>query len=105
VSTAPPAVAGWDESEILWAGRKGNPAYLAHYVSNGQLKLYRYALVVGQAIARCAMTPNGRLIVTMPPQHGKSTLASVYGPLWLLEAAPHLSVILASYGHRLARRV
>jgi hypothetical protein len=38
-----------------------------------------------------------RLIITMPPQHGKSQLVSHWFPVWLLDLFPWLRVILASY--------
>jgi predicted phage terminase large subunit-like protein len=43
-----------------------------------------------------------RLIVSMPPRHGKSLLASVHFPAWYLGLHPDRSVIAASYGQELA---
>lgn len=45
-----------------------------------------------------------RLIVSMPPQHGKSLGASVLLPAYLLGCDPGLRVVLASYNVRLASR-
>jgi predicted phage terminase large subunit-like protein len=38
-----------------------------------------------------------RLIITMPPRHGKSETCSVWFPAWYLELFPHHRVMLASY--------
>lgn len=38
-----------------------------------------------------------RLLVTMPPRHGKSELGSKYFPLWYLDRFPDRRVILSSY--------
>ena len=38
-----------------------------------------------------------RLLVTMPPRHGKSMLVSHYFPAWYLGVQPHKRVMLASY--------
>jgi hypothetical protein len=38
-----------------------------------------------------------RLIVSMPPGHGKSTLVSHYGIVWMLGRFPELSILLTSY--------
>ena len=38
-----------------------------------------------------------RLMVFMPPRHGKSTLTSHYFPAWYLGQFPNHNVILASY--------
>ena len=39
----------------------------------------------------------GRLLVAMPPRHGKSEMASRYTPAWYLGRFPSRRVILASY--------
>lgn len=44
-----------------------------------------------------------RLMVSMPPRHGKSLLIDVYLPLWWLAQHPQDHVILASYGETFAR--
>lgn len=44
----------------------------------------------------------GRLIVEMPPRHGKSVLVSQFFPAWLLGRNPDLRIILTSYNADLA---
>lgn len=44
----------------------------------------------------------GRLLVTMPPRHGKSEKVSVRFPSWFLGRNPDKRVIIASYGAELA---
>src|SRR5512133_3865784 len=46
----------------------------------------------------------GRLMIMMPPQHGKSQIASRNFPTWLLGLLPDSRVILTSYGVDLATR-
>ena len=53
-----------------------------------------------EAVARGAVS---RLIVTMPPRHGKSELTSVRFPAWYLGNSPDKRVILASYSDSLAQ--
>ncbi len=43
-----------------------------------------------------------RLIVNMPPRHGKSTLSSIYFPVWYLGRHPDKEVVIASYSQDLA---
>lgn len=43
-----------------------------------------------------------RLIITMPPRHGKSMLSSQYYPAWYLGRNPNHEVIISSYGAELA---
>jgi predicted phage terminase large subunit-like protein len=45
-----------------------------------------------------------RLIVSMPPRHGKSELLSIHAPVWFLERDPTREIITASYGITLARK-
>jgi predicted phage terminase large subunit-like protein len=49
-------------------------------------------------------TQGPRLMVYMPPRHGKSELISKYTPAWFLGTNPDLRMILASYGLSLAKR-
>ena len=43
------------------------------------------------------MRTGGRLLVQMPPRHGKSETVSVWTPIWMLNAFPARKVMLASY--------
>jgi predicted phage terminase large subunit-like protein len=45
-----------------------------------------------------------KLVVTIPPQHGKSTGSSILLPAWLLGRDPDLRIALASYNLHLASR-
>lgn len=45
-----------------------------------------------------------RLIISMPPQEGKSERASRRFPLWMLHRNPNMRIAIVSYGHDVARR-
>ena len=45
-----------------------------------------------------------RLLVSMPPRHGKSELLSIHAPVWFLERDPKREVIAAGYAVSLARK-
>ena len=47
---------------------------------------------------------NDRLMIFMPPRHGKSLVASQFFPAWYLGKHPDRSVIAASHGQELATR-
>jgi predicted phage terminase large subunit-like protein len=49
------------------------------------------------------LLPFRRLIVQMPPRHGKSELCSRWFPAWYLGNNPHHRIILAAYEARFAR--
>lgn len=43
-----------------------------------------------------------RLVITMPPQEGKSSRVTTIGPLWMLTRNPDLRIAIASYAQDLA---
>ena len=60
--------------------------------------------LIDQALVTTLETPDARLIISMPPQEGKSTRAAKDFPLWALTRNPELRVVVASYAQRLADR-
>ena len=48
---------------------------------------------------------NTRLIISMPPQEGKSERTSHYGVLWMLRRHPELRIGIVSYEERIAQRM
>ena len=44
-----------------------------------------------------------RLLITIPPRHLKSNCCTIAFPAWALGRKPHLKIMTASYGDRLAR--
>lgn len=61
--------------------------------------------VINDAITEALSTPDARVIVSMPPQEGKSTLATKWAPVWLLRERPDTRIIIASYAANVARRM
>lgn len=45
-----------------------------------------------------------RLIISMPPQEGKSERTSRWFPLWCLHRNPNRRIAIVSHGHDIARR-
>ncbi len=70
-----------DFARAVWPGFAPAPFHVGYY---GVL----------QAFARGTLR---RLMVTMPPQHGKSLAASVWLPAYLLGLEPRLRIVIASY--------
>jgi predicted phage terminase large subunit-like protein len=58
--------------------------------------------LVDEAVALAYSTPGARLIVSMPPQEGKSLRVTKTGSLWALERDPELRIGIASYSQSLA---
>lgn len=96
-----------EEKELRKQARKNflaycqyvDPRYEAHaHVRLLAAKLQQVALYIASGGQRGI----GRLMILIPPQHGKSTLASRNFPAWLLGILPDSRIILTSYGESLA---
>lgn len=59
--------------------------------------------LIDAELVKAYNTPGDRLIISMPPQEGKSTRAAKWFPLWALTHNPALRIALVSYEHTLAR--
>jgi predicted phage terminase large subunit-like protein len=53
--------------------------------------------LLDRRLVECAEGKCRRLIITMPPRHGKSLLASQYFPAWFVGRYPDKRIILCSY--------
>lgn len=78
------------------------PATHAYRISSGAWIPAKHLQYISARIAYHVNKKNGRLIVSLPPRHGKSELLSVYTPVWIFDQDPRARVILASYGSDLA---
>jgi predicted phage terminase large subunit-like protein len=80
-----------------------SPLALAITATDGMPNQYDYAPhlhhLSNKLVELVSRPPGGkrRLMVTMPPRHGKSELCSHWLPVWLLALDPRHKVILASY--------
>jgi predicted phage terminase large subunit-like protein len=59
--------------------------------------------VLSQALEKVATGESRRLLIAIPPRHGKSILASVALPAWILGRDPTRKIICASYGEQLSK--
>jgi predicted phage terminase large subunit-like protein len=65
--------------------------------SRGRWKLPRHLDLLNRKLVDLAASKIRRLMVFMPPRHGKSELVSKYFPAWYLGTFPDRNVILTSY--------
>lgn len=76
---------------------KTSPAWLAYKVSNAQFKCPKHISYLDSSIISAIKRGNSKLIVNMPPRHGKSEYISKYLPFWHLCNFPEKRIILTSY--------
>lgn len=90
------------QTRVAAAAWRVCPHTYAMRCSGGRWLPYPHLKYLSQIILRAVQQGNGRIIVNMPPRHGKSELVSFWTPTWLLDAFPEKRVIVASYGADLA---
>jgi predicted phage terminase large subunit-like protein len=73
------------------------PAKFAHYISKGKWRHARHLDLLSDLLVKVANGEITRLIVSMPPRHGKSELISKFFPTWYLMKYPDRRIMLASY--------
>jgi predicted phage terminase large subunit-like protein len=81
---------------------RSSPAGFAWVVSDGAWEIAPHLRLLSERIVDVASGRCPRLIVTMPPRHGKSELISRYTPAWFLGNFPDKKVMLASYADTFA---
>jgi predicted phage terminase large subunit-like protein len=74
-----------------------SPGIFARTVGNGEWVLAPHLQLISQRLARAAKEGGARIIISMPPRHGKSSLVSEHFPAWYLGLYPDKRIILASY--------
>lgn len=71
------------------------------YYARHRFQLFRHVELMATEITNAIREGSGRLIINMPPQHGKSFFLSRWVPPWFLECFPWARVIMASYSNPL----
>lgn len=67
--------------------------------------LAAHHVLILDACQRCSETPNGRLMLFMPPGSAKSTYGSVVVPSWVMGRTPGFRMLGVSYASDLARKM
>jgi predicted phage terminase large subunit-like protein len=80
--------------EDIW---RTSPGRMAEFLTEGRFKRFAHIQFLDRKIAHCLARRSARLVISMPPRHGKSWLTSFYTPAWFLSLWPDRNVILTSY--------
>ncbi|MDP2326452.1 MAG: heat-shock protein Hsp70, partial [Gammaproteobacteria bacterium] len=79
-----------------------SPASLAEWATAGQWRRAKHLALLNDKLLDIHLGRLKRLLVTMPPRHGKSECISRFFPAWYIGRDPSRKVILASYEHNFA---
>lgn len=82
----------------------GSPLLFGRHVTAGRHLVLPHQIAIDQAVRAAIARGNGRLIISIPPQHGKSTAVSLYLPTWYLGTYPERHVMVLGYGSEFTRR-
>lgn len=84
--------------------RISSPAGFARHTSGGTWKAAAHLRLLNRVLMAAAAGEKwaSRVIIQMPPRHGKSELVSGYFPAWYLGLFPDRKVMMTSYGDDLA---
>lgn len=95
----------WEFAARAWENgpRYERPGDLATAIDSRTVQTPALDLI-DDALVKLASTPDARLIISMPPQEGKSVRAGIVFPIWMLHRRPETRVVVASYGQALAIR-
>lgn len=81
-------------ANIMW---KATPASMAVRLSQGRWHAWPYVQLLSRKLIDVATGRCPRLIVVMPPRHGKSEMVSHWFPVWYMETFARNRIILTSY--------
>lgn len=93
----------WRHLAQLYAPTLATPGDVARLIDPRTVQTPALDLI-DMELVRLADTPDSRLIISMPPQEGKSTRVGRDLPVWLLQRSPDTRIIMGSYGQSLAMR-
>ncbi len=83
---------------LLQDGWKLTPATTAHKITKGAWIPAKHLLYISTIVATEVAKGGARIILTVPPRHGKSEFISVNTPIWYLEKYSNKYVMNISYG-------
>ena len=83
--------------QINRAIARATPGMFAKAVNGESWNLYKHLKILDKYLMKAISGECPRLIIQMPPQHGKSMLISEHLPVWYLGQHPDHAVMLCSY--------
>lgn len=84
-------------SQTSHSNRPTSPLDLAEVTLHGKCQRPQHLELLNEKLLAVANGEILRLLITMPPRHGKSLLTSEHFPAWYLATHPDNKIILASY--------
>ena len=80
-----------------------SPELLAKECTGGKFIFRPFQTYISEIIVNAIIKGNGRIILSVPPQHGKSEVASHWALVWFLSNFPEKHIMLLSYNEKYAQ--
>lgn len=80
-----------------------SPILFAKFINENKYFAPKHLIYLENKIMQSLIRGNARIIINMPPRHGKSEYLSKYLPAWHLINYPDKRIIITSYGADLAK--
>jgi hypothetical protein len=97
---------GEERAALAWAEEQmaisRSPGSMAAALTGGREWQARHLDLIDKAFVRIANGERMRVLLNMPPRHGKSARAARWAPLWYLARHPDHRIMIASYAAKLA---
>lgn len=90
--------------QLFQAAAKSNYSFYLEYVHYGRYKHGRHTELIADHLDRMEKGEIKRLIISLPPRHGKSMTTTESFPSYFIGRNPSRRVITTAYGENLARR-
>ncbi|CAM6004906.1 unnamed protein product [Sphagnum balticum] len=78
------------------------PDTFAQWASNGNYRAYAWIQYLSEKLTEKLRHGGARILVSAPPQHGKSNFISEWIPTWFMNEYPEKKVILGTYAQQYA---
>jgi len=79
-----------------------SPEIVAKHCTGGKFIFRPFQTYISEIITNEIIKGNARIILSVPPQHGKSEVASHWVPVWFLSNFPDRHIMLLSYNENYA---
>ena len=79
-------------AELLW---RRYPHTFAQQISANRWRPFAFQRYIGRVVGQAIATGNGRVLVHLPPRHGKTDICAFWTAVWFLEHLPDERIILA----------
>jgi predicted phage terminase large subunit-like protein len=83
--------------DVSQYGHLVSPAAMGKRLHGKRFVRYPHVDYLSARLRKSLLKGNARIVISMPPRHGKSWLTSLFTPVWYLSLFPRHNIILASY--------